>query len=239
MRELSWCSCCGPGRETWASGVIQPPKVYPNDSGLLAHSLGATVDRLRSEGNLAGAVLENFVLMELRKQCAWSATRPELFYWRTASGQEVDIVVEDRAGRVVGIEVKAAATLGGHDIRGLQALADAVGKKWVAASCSMPAQRSFHSQPISTEFLWVDSGLSGKSDSCANTKKRTEIRHSVVQYRAMCPCNGGFYGNHGIVYSVTYRRHWGKRRSSTTSRPTRSLISGCFSRLTLSNSKQI
>lgn len=158
--------------------VIQTPKVYLNDSGLLAHSLGATVDRLRSEGNLAGAVLENFVLMELRKQCAWSATRPELFYWRTASGQEVDIVVEDRAGRVVGIEVKAAATLGGHDIRGLQALADAVGKKWVAASCSMPAQRSFHSQPISTEFLWVDSGLSGKSDSCANTKKRTEIRHS-------------------------------------------------------------
>jgi hypothetical protein len=179
LRELSWCSCCGPGRETWASGVIQPPKVYPNDSGLLAHSLGATVDRLRSEGNLAGAVLENFVLMELRKQCAWSATRPELFYWRTASGQEVDIVVEDRAGRVVGIEVKKPQQ---HwvdtifaDCRHLQTQS---AKNGFAASCSMPAQRSFHSQPISTEFLWVDSGLSGKSDSCANTKKRTEIRHS-------------------------------------------------------------
>jgi len=111
--------------------VIQTAKVYLNDSGLLAYTLGATVDRLNSAGNLAGAVLENFVLMELRKQCAWSATRPELFYWRTASGQEVDIVLEDRSGRVAGIEVKAGATLAGHDMRGLQALADAVGKKWV------------------------------------------------------------------------------------------------------------
>jgi len=140
--------------------VIQTPKVYLNDSGLLAHSLGATVDRLRSEGNLAGAVLENFVLMELRKQCAWSATRPELFYWRTASGQEVDIVVEDRAGRVVGIEVKAAATLGGHDIRGLQALADAVGKKWVrgvvlyAGTEVVPFAANQHGIPVGR--LWSE-----------------------------------------------------------------------------------
>ena len=45
------------------------------------------------------------------------------FYWRTASGQEVDIVFEDRAGKVAGIEVKAAATLGTDDVRGLQVLA--------------------------------------------------------------------------------------------------------------------
>jgi predicted AAA+ superfamily ATPase len=70
--------------------------------------------------------------MELRKQCAWSATRPELFYWRTASGQEVDIVLEDRAGRVVGVEVKAAASLGTSDVRGLQALATAWGRSGCA-----------------------------------------------------------------------------------------------------------
>jgi len=32
---------------------------------------------------------------------------------------------------VVGIEVKAAATLGSNEVRGLQALATAVGKNWV------------------------------------------------------------------------------------------------------------
>lgn len=111
--------------------VIQTPKVYLNDSGLLTYSLGAAVDRLKAEGTLAGAVLENFVMMELRKQSAWSTARPEMFFWRTASGVEVDFVLEDRAGKVVGVEVKASATLGSQDARGLRELADTVGKNWL------------------------------------------------------------------------------------------------------------
>ena len=140
--------------------VIQTPKVYLNDSGLLAHALVATADRLKTEGNLAGAVLENFVLMELRKQCAWAAARPELFYWRTASGQEVDLGFEDRAGRVVGIEVKAAATLGSHDVRGLQAMADAVGRSWVrgvvlyAGAQIVPFSAKLHGVPLAR--MWSE-----------------------------------------------------------------------------------
>jgi predicted AAA+ superfamily ATPase len=138
--------------------IIQTPKVYLNDTGLLAHLLGATVDRLKAEGNLAGAVLENFVLMELRKQSTWSATQPELFYWRTASGQEVDVVLEDRAGRVAGVEVKAAATLSGNDVRGLQGLATAAGKDWVrgvvlyAGTEVIPFSGNLHGVPLSR--LW-------------------------------------------------------------------------------------
>jgi hypothetical protein len=146
----------------WARNLgqraIQTPKVYLNDTGLSAHLLGVTVDRLKAEGNLAGSVLENFVLMELRKQCAWSATRPELFYWRTVSGREVDVVLEDRTGKVVGVEVKAAATLGSNDVRGLQALASAVGKNWVrgvvlyAGAETIPFSANLHGIPI--RRLW-------------------------------------------------------------------------------------
>lgn len=138
--------------------VVQTPKVYLNDGGLLAHTLGATVDRLKAEGNLAGAVLENFVQMELCKQCTWSAIRPKLFYWRTASGQEVDFVLEDRAGRVTGIEVKAAATLGSSDVRGLHALATAVGKSWVrgvvlyTGTQVIPFSANLHGIPLNQ--LW-------------------------------------------------------------------------------------
>ncbi len=111
--------------------VIQTPKVYLSDTGLLAHLVGLTVDRLAVDAGLAGGLLEGFVLMELSKQLAWSETQPQIYYWRTAAGQEVDLVLEDRAGRLVGIEVKAGATLGGGDLRGLQALANAAGKRWV------------------------------------------------------------------------------------------------------------
>jgi uncharacterized protein len=146
----------------WARNLgqraIQTPKVYLNDAGLLAHLLGVTVDRLKSEGNVAGSVLENFVLMELRKLCAWSATRPELFYWRTVSGREVDVVLEDRAGRVVGVEVKAAATLSANDVRGLQALSIAAGKHWVrgvvlyGGTEVIPFSANLHGVPINR--LW-------------------------------------------------------------------------------------
>lgn len=139
--------------------VIQTSKVYLNDTGLLSYLLGITVERLLSEGSLAGAALENFVFMELRKQSAWSRIQPEIFYWRTASGQEVDLVLEDRSGRVAGIEVKASSTLSSHDVRGLQALATTAGKKWLrgvllyTGTEIIPFARNLHGIPIT--HLWA------------------------------------------------------------------------------------
>ena len=148
----------------WARNLgkraIQTPKVYVNDSGLLAYLQGVTMARLKAEPRLAGALLENFAVMELKKQATWSATQPELFFWRTASGQEVDIVLEDRAGRVVGVEIKASATLGSKDVSGLQALAEAAGKNWVrgvvlyAGTEVIPFAGNLHGVPFGR--LWTE-----------------------------------------------------------------------------------
>jgi len=147
----------------WSSNlgqrVIQTPKIYLDDTGFLAHLLGLTVERLKMDETLAGGVLENFVLMELRKQSAWSQTQPEFYFWRTASGQEVDIVMEDSAGRLVGIEIKAGATLDGADVRGLQAMASASGKRWVrgvvlyTGTEVIPFAANLHGLPMSQ--LWA------------------------------------------------------------------------------------
>lgn len=149
--------------QPWATNlgrrIIQTPKVYLNDTGLLAHLLALTPDRLEWDASLAGALLENFALMELRKQAEWSQTRPQLFFWRTASGQEVDLVLEDAAGRLVGVEVKASSTLSGRDVRGLQALAGAAGRRWVrgvvlyAGTEVIPFAANLHGLPL--ELLWA------------------------------------------------------------------------------------
>lgn len=79
-------------------------------------------------------------------------------YWRTASGQEVDVVLEDRAGRVAGVEVRASATLSGSDVRGLQALSIAAGKHWLrevvlyAGTEVIPFSSNLHGVPIN--WLW-------------------------------------------------------------------------------------
>jgi predicted AAA+ superfamily ATPase len=139
--------------------LIRTPKAYLNDTGLLAHLLGLTPDRLNVDAGLAGDVLENFVLMELRKQSTWSETQPQFFYWRTASGQEVDIVLEDSAGQLVGLEVKASATLGRGDVRGLKALAEAAGKRWLRGAVLytgtevIPFESNLHALPL--PLLWT------------------------------------------------------------------------------------
>jgi predicted AAA+ superfamily ATPase len=139
--------------------VIRTPKVYVNDTGLLSHLLGLTLERLEFDAGLAGAALENFVVMELRKQSSWSETQPQLYYCRTASGLEVDVVLEDSAGHLVGIEVKASSTLHGEDLRGLHTLADAARKRWVrgvvlyTGTEIIPFASNLHGIPISN--LWA------------------------------------------------------------------------------------
>ena len=65
------------------------------------------------------------------------------------------MVLEDRSGKVTGIEVKAAATLGNNDVRGLRALADEVGKNWVrgvvlyAGKEVIPFSSNLHAVPLS------------------------------------------------------------------------------------------
>ena len=138
---------------------IRTPKIYLNDTGLLADLLGLTPRWLEKDLNASGSLCENFVMAELWKQSTWSETQPNLFFWRTASGKEVDLVLQDRAGRIVGIEIKAAATLGGHDVTGLRALAGAVGKKWVRGVVLytglnvIPFAKDLHGMPL--QALWT------------------------------------------------------------------------------------
>jgi len=119
----------------WSSNLskrlVKSPKVLLADTGLLASLIGLNAERLAENPHLAGPLLENFVLMEIRKQRAWSLVRPEMFHYRTQTGQEIDLLLEDRAGRVVGIEVKAGGTVQERDVRALRDLAETLGKRFV------------------------------------------------------------------------------------------------------------
>lgn len=110
--------------------LIKVPKLYLNDTGLLCHLLGWDADAVSASGALLGAVFENFVLMELSKQLAWSNVRAKIFHFRTATGQEVDFVLESANGKIVGIECKAATTIKSDTFKGLRTLKELAGKKF-------------------------------------------------------------------------------------------------------------
>ncbi|MFH0946219.1 MAG: ATP-binding protein [Planctomycetota bacterium] len=110
--------------------LVKAPKVTLIDCGLMASLLGLDQERLQREGGLRGSLLESFVTMELTKQATWSHVRPDLYHYRTSAGQEVDLLLEDRGGDLVGIEIKANATVGHRDFNGLRSLAEATGARF-------------------------------------------------------------------------------------------------------------
>lgn len=113
-----------------ATRVVKAPKILPCDTGLATAVLGL-VDRLRGDATMFGRLLEAFVGSELMKQASWAEGAPTLHHFRTHSGHEVDWVLEDRAGRVVGIEVKSATSVAASDFRGLDRLQELAGEKFV------------------------------------------------------------------------------------------------------------
>ena len=111
--------------------LIKAPKLHFLDSGLLAALLGIDADGIRANRSFLGSLLETFVYGELAKQAGWSDKRIGFFHFRTKEGREVDLVMEDRLGRIVGIEVKASATVRPADFSGLRRLVEACGDRFV------------------------------------------------------------------------------------------------------------
>jgi uncharacterized protein len=139
--------------------VVHRPKLTVTDTGLAARLLGG---RLRTNADLAGRLIETFVAGELRAQSEWSESRPGLFHFRDRDGAEVDLILESGDGRVVGIEVKAGATIRSDDLRGLRLLEQRLGSDFAAGIvlCTAPEPRHLGRQlwimPISA--LWHPNG---------------------------------------------------------------------------------
>ncbi|MXY69972.1 MAG: ATP-binding protein [Acidobacteriia bacterium] len=89
--------------------LVKTPKVYFTDVGTLCYLVGLRDPEHASSGPMAGAILETAVLSEVVKTLAHRGLEPQVYFWRTAAGTEVDLLVEVE-GKQVPIEVKLSAT---------------------------------------------------------------------------------------------------------------------------------
>ena len=112
--------------------LVKSPKVHLVDTGLSCHLLGADARRLSEDRSLLGRLLESFVVSELRKQISWTDPRITLYHFRTATGSEIDIVLEKPDGSIAAIEVKASASVAASDFAALKALRDQLGQQFQA-----------------------------------------------------------------------------------------------------------
>ena len=86
-------------------------------------------DYLEANPTVLGWIVENFLVMELAKQSTWSEEDVKLYHFRTESAKEVDIVLENTTGEIVGLEIKFKESLNKNDFNGILALKEACGNK--------------------------------------------------------------------------------------------------------------
>jgi hypothetical protein len=125
---------------------------------LLAALLGVTPERIAADRTIFGRLLETFVFSEILKQVSWLDRSCAIFHYRDKDQDEVDLVLEDVAGAVVGIEVKAAATVMAADFKGLRKMAAGCGSDFQAGivlydgETTVPFGRRLFAAPVSC--LW-------------------------------------------------------------------------------------
>jgi uncharacterized protein len=119
----------------WRPGIgareVRAPKAYVVDSGLLAHLLGSDEARIGHDDQVTGRLLESFVAMELQRLSESAAVDVRLHHYRQGR-EEIDLIMESRAGDIVAVEVKASATIRSKDYAAIVKLRDARGERFRA-----------------------------------------------------------------------------------------------------------
>lgn len=111
-----------PFHRNWGKRFVKSPKVYFTEPGLAAWLLGIrSADQIATHP-LMGNLFENMVVMELVKDRLNRGEEPDLYFLRTASGLEADVVAE-HAGRLDFFEIKACSTYHADMAAGLEKLA--------------------------------------------------------------------------------------------------------------------
>jgi hypothetical protein len=117
--------------EVWARNrlkrVVKTPKLQFMDAGLLATLLDIGPAEVRQDRSRFGNVLETFAYSELLKHITTAKDDYRVLYYRDVDLFEVDVVIENAAGQLIGVEIKASATVKAGDLHGLKKLASVAG----------------------------------------------------------------------------------------------------------------
>ena len=101
--------------------LVKSPKIYLGDTGLALFLMGFDSWETAAHSPLAGALWETHVVMQVVRHFTANGKWVPLWFWRTAGGAEVDLLIE-RGGRFTAIEAKLTERPEPNDLKGIAAL---------------------------------------------------------------------------------------------------------------------
>ncbi len=105
------------------SSTVKTPKIYWLDIGLLRNLTGM-------RGEPTGSVYETMVVGEIIKWIKTMRRNIEVYFYRTRSGLEVDLLLVTHQG-IIGVDVKMRSSVAATDWRALKDIAGRLGGDWL------------------------------------------------------------------------------------------------------------
>ena len=140
--------------------LIKAPKLHFLDSGLLAALQRVSAAAVAKDRQKLGPHLESFVYAELAKAATLSGEELTISHYRDKDQVEVDFVLERSPSAIVGIEVKASATVRPRDFKGLKRLREAAGDRFSCGIILHDGERVQKAAPrlfaMPVKMLWTN-----------------------------------------------------------------------------------
>lgn len=148
--------------KTLYSRALKTPKVHVLDSGIGARLLRLTPSKITPQNPTAmteyGHLLESFAVSEILRQASWSGNVADFGHLRTKDDKEVDLVLVNDDGGIIGIEVKAGNSVKGDALGGLRQLKKMTGSSFVGGIVLYTGVRSYTIEPqihvLPLDRLW-------------------------------------------------------------------------------------
>lgn len=129
--------------ESFGKRVVKSPKLYLADPGLACTLTRQPSADAALAGAMSGALFEGWVVSEAVKAFAHQGKRPELYFWRSHDGLEVDLLIR-AADKLIPVEVKLTATPTPRHVQPLERfkqLADDTAAQQGVLVCRVTARR--------------------------------------------------------------------------------------------------
>lgn len=105
------------------SSVVKTPKLYWLDTGVCRNLTG-------NRGEATGELFESLAVAEIYKWIKTVGSNVEMFYYRTHSGAELDVLCQTEQG-LLGMEIKKTKRIGQSDLRVMKEVGKALGNSWL------------------------------------------------------------------------------------------------------------
>lgn len=121
-----------PYHESFGKRIVRSPKPLFLDSALVCHLTRQPSAESAIAGAMGGALFEGWVISEALKVFVARGLEPELYFWRSHDGIEIDLLLRIRT-KLQAIEIKLTATPSRGHLAPLERFRDLAGRKAASA----------------------------------------------------------------------------------------------------------